>query len=473
VIYFPARPGLDEKLSILDTIRIVKSADMAHDVFISYSSKDKPVADAICANLEGAGVRCWIAPRDIAPGEDWPTAISMALSQSRIMVLIFSTNANSSDQISRELSLAADYKLVIIPFKIDNVIPEPGKQYFLSRTHWLDAMNPPTQEQINSLVSRVSTILSASDDSKITREGTAPFPGSTKKILAVQEPAIRKKAAWSRILWIPVVFVLVGMAGWFGLSTIKRMSQTVNPLSTRTVSPATTSSSTPASTLTLPPTSTARPMPSQTVGPTAFSRSILAYIAEHTPTFEENFSNTKFGWGNNSEGFAIFDLVENGTLVVQDHIEPDWGENPFGPDFRIPGVSFPTNGLFDASDFALQFIIKFGDLKSVGLQFRSTYTLDTGYRVTLYPSGDWDLKKYPDETPVAEGHIWISSGYQEVILIAKGNNVSFFLNDGLIYEGDDLSSSRTSNRIVVYGNNTKSSGSFDNFKFWNLDGLDF
>ena len=26
---------------------------MAHDVFISYSSKDKPVADAVCAGLEG------------------------------------------------------------------------------------------------------------------------------------------------------------------------------------------------------------------------------------------------------------------------------------------------------------------------------------------------------------------------------------------------------------------------------------
>ena len=31
---------------------------MAHDVFISYSKKDKAVADAICARLEQDGVRC-------------------------------------------------------------------------------------------------------------------------------------------------------------------------------------------------------------------------------------------------------------------------------------------------------------------------------------------------------------------------------------------------------------------------------
>jgi len=34
---------------------------MAHDVFISYATQDKTTADALCATLEGRGVRCWIA----------------------------------------------------------------------------------------------------------------------------------------------------------------------------------------------------------------------------------------------------------------------------------------------------------------------------------------------------------------------------------------------------------------------------
>jgi hypothetical protein len=48
---------------------------MTQDVLLSYSSKDKPSADAICAHLEAAGIRCWIAPRDIAAGDDWPTQL--------------------------------------------------------------------------------------------------------------------------------------------------------------------------------------------------------------------------------------------------------------------------------------------------------------------------------------------------------------------------------------------------------------
>jgi hypothetical protein len=191
---------------------------MAHDVFISHSSKDKPIADAISANLEAAGVRCWIAPRDIAPGEDWPRAIANAISQSRIMVLIFSTNANSSDQISRELSMAADSSLVIIPFKIDNVKPEPGKQYYLSRTHWLDAMNPPTQQQVNVLVERVKSIIPEAGTSNLEKTALPipePETDSLKSERQVRDLKQHRGAvtrvAFSRRAMITVGFIALGL----------------------------------------------------------------------------------------------------------------------------------------------------------------------------------------------------------------------------------------------------------------------
>jgi hypothetical protein len=191
---------------------------LAYDAFVSHSSKDKPIADAVCANLEAAGVRCWIAPRDIAAGEDWPRAIANAISQSHIMVLIFSTNANSSDQISRELSVAADYNLVIIPFKIDNVKPEPGKQYYLSRTHWLDAMNPPTQNQINLLVERVKSIIPVAGTSNLEK---TPLPTPEPKAASLEsKPEVRdlkqhrgavKRPGVSRRAVITVGLIVLGL----------------------------------------------------------------------------------------------------------------------------------------------------------------------------------------------------------------------------------------------------------------------
>ena len=47
-----------------------EESSRTHDVFLSYSSQDKTWADAACAVLERQRIRCWIAPRDITPGDE-------------------------------------------------------------------------------------------------------------------------------------------------------------------------------------------------------------------------------------------------------------------------------------------------------------------------------------------------------------------------------------------------------------------
>ena len=85
-----------------------------HDVFISYAQEDKPVADAVCARLESRNIRCWIAPRDVLPGEDFPDAIIKAIDSSRVMVLIFSSNSNASPHVVRELTKAMGGRVSLI-----------------------------------------------------------------------------------------------------------------------------------------------------------------------------------------------------------------------------------------------------------------------------------------------------------------------------------------------------------------------
>jgi hypothetical protein len=132
---------------------------MAHDVFISYSSKDKPSADATCAVLESKGIRCWIAPRDITPGADWGETIVDALHASRALVLVFSANANLSQQIKREVERAVNAGLPIIPLRIENVMPAKSLEYFLSTPHWLDAFTPPLERHLNYLADVIQHIL--------------------------------------------------------------------------------------------------------------------------------------------------------------------------------------------------------------------------------------------------------------------------------------------------------------------------
>jgi TIR domain len=132
---------------------------MAHDVFVSYSSKDKPTADAVCAVLESHGIRCWVAPRDILPGSDWGGSIIEAIRCARAMVLIFSANANASPQIKREVERAVNKGIPVIPLRIEDVVPTASLEYFISTPHWLDAFTPPLERHLQYLAEVVGKIV--------------------------------------------------------------------------------------------------------------------------------------------------------------------------------------------------------------------------------------------------------------------------------------------------------------------------
>jgi tetratricopeptide (TPR) repeat protein len=132
---------------------------MPHDVFISHSSQDKPVADAVCAALERSGMRCWIAPRDVQPGRSFAGEITRAIQRSKVMVLIFSAYSNTSEQVLREVQLAANSHLHIVQFRIADVLPNDDLEYYLSAPHWLDAMTPPLENHLDRLQTSVEALL--------------------------------------------------------------------------------------------------------------------------------------------------------------------------------------------------------------------------------------------------------------------------------------------------------------------------
>jgi TIR domain-containing protein len=70
---------------------------MAHQIFISYSSKDGQIAQAICTALERAGIGCWIVPRDIVSSSEWGASI-VAIQSSKAVLVVFSPNSNASPQ---------------------------------------------------------------------------------------------------------------------------------------------------------------------------------------------------------------------------------------------------------------------------------------------------------------------------------------------------------------------------------------
>ena len=149
---------------------------MAHDVFVSYSHHDKPQADAVCATLEAKGIRCWIAPRDVIPGQEWGAAIVNAIRSSRVMVLVFSSHANASPQIRREVERAVNAETVLIPFRIEDVAPAESLEYFLGTPHWLDALTAPLESHLDRLAVAVASFLVAAEPAGQPTAEVRPSP---------------------------------------------------------------------------------------------------------------------------------------------------------------------------------------------------------------------------------------------------------------------------------------------------------
>ena len=122
---------------------------MPYDFFVSYSTLDKAFVDALVHRLEERNYRCWYAPRDIEPGTSWPAAITAALQESNVMLLVFSSSANASEEIARELTLASGNRLPVIPVRIENIMPCPELAYHLSNRHWLDVYDLELEAAIN------------------------------------------------------------------------------------------------------------------------------------------------------------------------------------------------------------------------------------------------------------------------------------------------------------------------------------
>ena len=131
---------------------------MNYDVFISYSSKDQKVVEAMCAYLEQHKIRCFVAYRDIPKGFVWAKAIVEALDESKMMVVVFSEEFNLSDQVDREIELASEDKKPILTFRISDAMFKGAKKYYLKNINWIDAF-PHPEKVFDALLDNVCKLI--------------------------------------------------------------------------------------------------------------------------------------------------------------------------------------------------------------------------------------------------------------------------------------------------------------------------
>ena len=183
------------------------------DLFISYSTKDAPLAQDLCKYLELNNLSCWIAPRNIAPGMEYAAEIINGIEGCKVFLLIFSEHSNQSQHVLREVGRAVHRNVPIIAYRLSGVKPSKSMEYFLESVQWLNApMQNPNQSEV--LISAIHNLLG--------RE--VPVVVSSPSAQSSRPLSFLKKNLYPVLLFSTMFIIIIGLL----LTLLQRNNSDVN-----------------------------------------------------------------------------------------------------------------------------------------------------------------------------------------------------------------------------------------------------
>jgi len=123
------------------------SRPMKYDVFISYSRKDTPIADQICAAFDRAGISYFIDRQGIGGGFEFPVVLAEAILESQVILFLASEHSYDSKFTNAELTFAFNEKPKnsILPYIIDGSTMPPALRFVFASINWRTIDNQPIE----------------------------------------------------------------------------------------------------------------------------------------------------------------------------------------------------------------------------------------------------------------------------------------------------------------------------------------
>jgi TIR domain len=175
-------------------------------IFISYCSIDEKIATTICDALQSRGYPCWISCRNVNPGENFQEAIVKAIRSAKLMILIFTSNANNSDEIKKEVVLAGRHRITVVPVRVEDVVPNDALAYEFATRQWIDLLKD-WEDHIEQLTLQIGNILT---DGVARGGGGGEIEAEPHRQASVKNPALRLVFLLSGL-----VVVALGLGGTY------------------------------------------------------------------------------------------------------------------------------------------------------------------------------------------------------------------------------------------------------------------
>ena len=128
---------------------------MSKEVFVSYTTPDRRVAEDVVSFLEKQGIDCFIAPRDVDPGQAYAANLMQAINNARVIVLVASDAMNRSGHVLNEIEAIINKQKPLIPFFIEDFQMNDEFCYYLSRTQRIVAYPDPVSSYYGKLLTAI------------------------------------------------------------------------------------------------------------------------------------------------------------------------------------------------------------------------------------------------------------------------------------------------------------------------------
>ena len=130
-------------------------------VFLSYSRKDRYIAQAIYNGCLKHDFKVFYDLESIRVGGDWTVSSTNALEEAAkhcCVVIIISENSVNSDIVVRELNLAVSPKAYILPIIVDNFKLPAQFVFHLSTFQQYHLKTPVSVKQVEEIVALIEKI---------------------------------------------------------------------------------------------------------------------------------------------------------------------------------------------------------------------------------------------------------------------------------------------------------------------------
>ncbi len=181
-----------------------RAASTGRDVFITYATPDLAAATAVCDALENAQLSCWMAPRDVLPGDFYGNAIVHAIDNSKVTVFVLSANATASPHVLIEVERAISKRHPVVALRLDEAERPASFEYFLNASQWLDATHLKLTAVLPKLVESVGVL--------VARASGATTADIADHNASAQYAHSHASLPPSRPLWKPAAALLVALA---------------------------------------------------------------------------------------------------------------------------------------------------------------------------------------------------------------------------------------------------------------------